>query len=327
MTTAYDKLDYHADAAVRGGQPEAHAFTHIGLYLGWLIRHDLHNPDLIRDDWASEIKSGDMTASDLSNAIDGTLASDLMTPEGAAFSDAYYQVYLDDYGEVFAGIPDYGVPDTLESYAQVAPVIERRYQEWVAAGRPVRGLSDASTTGAPRGADVDEPPAFEDQLRTTADEQRFAFEPPPRTVDMPHRAPDLEALIPRDVTRPPMFATSVTATEWGDPLLRRALKRLGVSPRDVQVANGIGGEGAATMTVTLYAVPGAAAADLDREFVTVITLPPRGRWEDRSVGGKRIHWSSGRQFHVAFWTLDGLVVHASSASDPRALEHLVVRLP
>ncbi|MEJ7803359.1 MAG: hypothetical protein WKH68_08315 [Candidatus Limnocylindria bacterium] len=50
MTTAYDKLDYHVDGALQAGQPEERAFTHIGLYLAWLIRHDLHNPELVRDD-------------------------------------------------------------------------------------------------------------------------------------------------------------------------------------------------------------------------------------------------------------------------------------
>src|SRR5690349_15012547 len=42
--TSYDRIDWHLDSAIAAGQPEENAFAHIGLYLAWLIRHDLHDP-------------------------------------------------------------------------------------------------------------------------------------------------------------------------------------------------------------------------------------------------------------------------------------------
>ena len=42
---SYDKLDWHLDAAVAAGRLEENAFTHIGIYLAWLIRNNLHDPE------------------------------------------------------------------------------------------------------------------------------------------------------------------------------------------------------------------------------------------------------------------------------------------
>ena len=39
--TVYDKLDWHLDAALSAGKPEENAFSHIGLYLGWLVRNEV----------------------------------------------------------------------------------------------------------------------------------------------------------------------------------------------------------------------------------------------------------------------------------------------
>jgi hypothetical protein len=336
VTTAFDKLDYHLDGALRAGQPEQHAFAHIGLYLAWLIRHDLHNPDLLRDDWAAAVKAGEMSGSDLADAIDGALVPDLMTAEGAAFTAACYDDYLDDYAEAFRAEGDYAVSDDADAYARIAPAIDRRYADWTSKGRPARGpveaeLAEPSTAGFNRAEDVDDETlsalAMAD-FASMADEQGWVIETVVGSgpIDMPHVAADLERLLPRDTTRPPMHTSSVSASEWGDPLLKRALKRLTVDARACVVASGIGGEGQAVLTATIYAVPNVTAGDLEREFAAVIHLPPRGRWETREVGGKRVRWSSGRPFHVAFWALDGMVVHAS-ASDAGRLEQLVVRLP
>jgi hypothetical protein len=60
---AYDKLDWHYDAAVEAGQPGENGFTHIGIYLAWLIRHDLHDPDSFPADHVEAIKRGKMTGS------------------------------------------------------------------------------------------------------------------------------------------------------------------------------------------------------------------------------------------------------------------------
>jgi hypothetical protein len=37
----YDRLDWHFDSAIVAGHPPENAFTHIGFYLAWIIRHAL----------------------------------------------------------------------------------------------------------------------------------------------------------------------------------------------------------------------------------------------------------------------------------------------
>lgn len=88
--TLYDKLDWHAGSAVENGQPEEHGFAHIGLYLRWLVLHDLHDRSFIPDDHAAAVAAGDMTGSHLADDIDTKLGSWVMTREGAGFSDACY---------------------------------------------------------------------------------------------------------------------------------------------------------------------------------------------------------------------------------------------
>lgn len=336
MTTAFDKLDYHVDGALRAGQPEQHAFTHIGLYLAWLIRHDLHNPEFLRDDWAAAVKAGEMSGSDLADAIDGALVSDLMTVEGAAFTAACYGDYLDDYAEAFRAEGDYAVSDDADAYARIAPVIDRRYKAWVSNGRPAAEPSEAEPPGPwtagfdpADGVDVEKLRALAmADFESAAAEQGWIVETVVGSgpIDMPHVAAALEDLLPRDITRPPMATSSVSASGLGDPLLKRALKRLGVDAGVCVVANGMGGEGPGVMTATIFTVPDTAAGDLEREFAGVIHLPRRGRWETRDVATKRVQWASGSPFHVAFWALDGMVLHAS-ASDAHRLEQLIAGLP
>ncbi|MDQ3691241.1 MAG: hypothetical protein M3406_14665 [Chloroflexota bacterium] len=333
MTTAFDKSDNHVDGAVQAGQPEGHAFTHIGLYLAWLIRHDLCNPNFIRPDWAVAVKAGEMTGSDLADAIDGKLVSDLMTPEGAAFTAAHYDDYLDDYATVFASEADYSVADDLGAYARIAPAIDRRYEAWVAGGRPKVGqhepdpvppdasdprIAAGETTEAKRRRTLDD-------FRTMAQARGWVIESSSGPEQLSHAARDLEELVPRDISQPPMSTDSVRANVGGNALLKRALKRLSVKPEECVVVNGIGGQGAGMVTVTLYAIRQLSADELEREFMTVLH-PSGGQWEERTIAGKRVYWAGGREFQVAFWALDGMVVHAS-AVDSRGLERLVARLP
>jgi hypothetical protein len=134
---------------------------------------------------------------------------------------------------------------------------------------------------------------------------------PPR----PHAAPELEQLIPAELTDPPLRLSSVPASDWGSSLLRRALKRLGVRAADARVVNGMGGRGEETLVVMLYAIPEMDRERLAAEFADVITLPPRGRWASREIAGRTVQWASGEEFTVTFWATDGLVVHVAGRAD------------
>ena len=89
-TLTYDRLDWHLDSAIEAGQPPENAFTHIGLYLAWLIRRQLHAPEVFPAGHVAAVKAGEMTGSDLADDVDGKLLESIMTAEGRAFSDACY---------------------------------------------------------------------------------------------------------------------------------------------------------------------------------------------------------------------------------------------
>jgi hypothetical protein len=151
------------------------------------------------------------------------------------------------------------------------------------------------------------------------------FEPPPQDERlMPHGAPELEALIPRDITSPPTALSSVSATQWGSSLLNRTLKRLGVKPRDVVVVNGVGGRGEEALMVALYGIPGVAREKLDAAFSFGLATPG-GKWQKLDVGGTLVNWATGHGLAAAYWARDGLVYHIGGREDmtKRAVQRIV----
>jgi hypothetical protein len=329
--TAYDKLDWHFDSAVSAGQPPENAFTHIGFYLAWLIRHDLHDARFLPAEHVEAVKRGEMTGSDLADDIDTKLVSQVMTREGQAFSDARYGTYTNEYGEEFKDLPDYAVVDDEQNYLRAAHLLDRLYADWVAAGRP-KASPEPPFDGdipMPTSVSVMVPPGFsEDQLGELLapwGDTDVTVMRPPTEEQMPHLAPDLEALIPRDLTVPPMVVSSVRATDWGSSLLNRALKRLDTRPKDAVVVTGMGGLGDQTLTVTIYGVPGVSAERLAAEFQAVFPRLPGSKWQAREIAGKSVAWASGSEFTQAYWTRDGQVVGV--AGDAGAVERAVSRLP
>lgn len=341
----YDDVDWHVEGAISAGQPEENAAIHIGLYLGWLIQHDLYNPDFFAPEWIEAVKRGEMTGSEALDAVDQKLVSDVMTGDGAAFTDWYYGRYLSDYAEAFADLPDYGIAGDAASHARIGPVLDLRFAEWRNGGRPAGSArpSDelpAELAGVPETYAVTFPPRdgwddlnpesreFLELEAARALEQGWTIlEPPPP----PHESPDLEAMIPIGMMKRPMVS-SVAATQWRNAALNRSLKRLGVDPRNALVANGIGSvsgpPGSGALTVTLYSVPGTSATRLDGEFRMVLKKPRGfpGREEDKEIVGRAVHWEIGPGWVGAWWALDALVV-ATSAPDDTHLEQLIQRLP
>lgn len=77
------------------------------------------------------------------SALDEALTDDDLSDDGRAFATAYYSgrddqsLYLDDYVDQFEDTESiYGVPDTWESYAAVAPFIASAFKRWTDAGKP-----------------------------------------------------------------------------------------------------------------------------------------------------------------------------------------------
>jgi hypothetical protein len=141
----YDKAKWHYDADNFGRDlaPEQ-GFVHTGLFLGWLVVHDLVDPVELADEAPEidEVRRRGRTGPELFQWIDGTLLSTMLTDEGNRFAAAYLDFdhggYLRDYEAVLGvGLPSlYHVADTWQNYDRLAKVIDRRYAAWQAAGRP-----------------------------------------------------------------------------------------------------------------------------------------------------------------------------------------------
>lgn len=346
--TAYDRIDWHHDSAVAAGQPPEHAFAHIGLYLAWLIRHDLHDPEVFPPAHVTAVKRGGMTGSDVADDIDHKLTADVMSDEGRAFSDARYTAYLDEYGQVFATEADYSVVDDDRSYARVAPAIDRLYADWVADGRPPpapepdeAGEAETDEAGEPEIDGAGEPElddlavdgsssgiwleGLDEATAELAGELGGVVIGDEAPDGVPHAAPELERLVPADLTTPPMAVHSVAASDWGSSLLNWALRRLEIGPQEATVVSAMGGAGPAVLTVLIYAVPGVTADRLSAAFEPSVLQPADGHAESRDVAGRTVNWVADSEFSVASWTRDGLVVHVAGL--PEAVEAAVARLP
>lgn len=335
----YDDVGWHWDSAVEAGYPEENAATHIGLYLGWLIRRDMYEPEFFPGEWVAAIKRGEMTGSEALDSVDNKLVSDLMTDEARAFTDWYYDIYVSDYAHHFADKREWSIRDDALSQGRIEPVIDERFAEWKNLGRP-KPSKTPTPEAEPSNLDFGEitvqltdiyDPGLDDDLRL-AQEEALAYareqgweivEPPPD----PHDAPDLEALVPTGLmVRPKVWSTS--AAHRGDRLLNRSLRRLSVEPQNVQVASGIGsaaGRDTGAISVTLFSVPGVEARQLEDEFSFIhrtSRLPDAGR---RTVAGRTVHWDNDID-SIAWWTRDGLVIWAA-APDDEMLVRLIELLP
>ncbi len=264
-----------------------------------------------------------------------------MVPDGQAFTDWYYDRYLEDYSNAFRELGDYRVPDNDATLATMRRVLDERFAEWTAAGRPAPmkveptfdpAIFEGATIGLPpreswQHFHPDVRAELEHQLATGEAFGLPAFEmPPPPKRRLSHAAPDLERLIPEG------FETvgSVPVSRSGAPMIKRAIKRLGVAPDDVHVATGSRSLSprAGTLELMLIGAPSLGRARLEDEFRAAFTPPriARAREADRTVGGHAVHWQDFDVFVSAWWCRDGLVMHAS-APDGAQLESLISLLP
>jgi hypothetical protein len=140
----YDDWHWHVEGHFPNDTPPEQGYVHIGVFVTWLNGRGLLDPA-----WVAGAKAGRtisaMTArrakpSALRDPSKGRLASEMLTPEGRAFSGAYYAPeygYARDWRGIFGRRADrYDVPDEWETYDRIAPLLDRRYGAWVAAGRP-----------------------------------------------------------------------------------------------------------------------------------------------------------------------------------------------
>ena len=140
----YDAWRWHTEGAFPKDQPPEQGYVHIGVFLTWLIDHDMLDPDWVEASGVKRavaaIRDRQETACALRDMTDGRLTSEMLNVEGQGFTGAYYAPeygYPRDWRRVFGRQADrYAVPDEWATYDRIEPLIEYRWGQWVAAGRP-----------------------------------------------------------------------------------------------------------------------------------------------------------------------------------------------
>jgi hypothetical protein len=140
----YDRWSWHTEGKFPKDLPPEQGFVHIGLYLTWLIDRDFLDPVWAREAGAegsaAAIKRREQTGSALRDLTRGSLTSAMVNFEGRGFTSAYYVPeygYARDYRDLFGRRADYyAVPDDWGSFDRLAPWLDRRLEQWAAAGRP-----------------------------------------------------------------------------------------------------------------------------------------------------------------------------------------------
>jgi hypothetical protein len=140
----YDKAKYHDDTIQELGLPEEHAANHTVFFLRWLVEHSLMS-ELFETEGTQVLaafRAGEASIHRLYEWWDNCLIDDMLSDEGNAFAQAYFDFergqYLKDYARVLQRtLPsEFHVPYSEENYQAIRVVIDRRYEEWRSASRP-----------------------------------------------------------------------------------------------------------------------------------------------------------------------------------------------
>lgn len=140
----YDKAKYHDDTIEEFGLPEEHAANHTVFFLRWLIEHSLVSSFFLSEgaDISAAFQVGEASIHDVYDWWDRCLIDDMLSDEGNAFAQAYFDFergdYLKDYVRVLQrDLPsEFHVPYTEPNYREMSAVIDARYAAWKADSRP-----------------------------------------------------------------------------------------------------------------------------------------------------------------------------------------------
>jgi hypothetical protein len=129
----YDKAKWHTDGKFPKDLKQYQAFVHTGMFVSWLIEHDMISPDFVAE--TSRFRSSELTGTQVYELWDGALVDDMLTDEGNRFAQSYFDFqsgqFLKDYEEVFPSAPTlYHVQDTRENYERIRDRINQRYDDW-----------------------------------------------------------------------------------------------------------------------------------------------------------------------------------------------------
>jgi len=134
----YDKAKFHFETIEKHGLPAIQSYVHTAFFLGWLIDKKLLD-DEFEEDSDSDIEAfreRQISAPRLFQRFDGCLDEEMLSPEGVAFANAYFDFergeYLSDYRKhLTKDLPsEFHVSDTWENYEVASAFISERYSAW-----------------------------------------------------------------------------------------------------------------------------------------------------------------------------------------------------
>lgn len=134
----YDKAKYHEESVRSLGLPEEHAYNHTTFFMSWLVKNHLMSDDFEKDknNPVSDYRNGKISINRLYEWWDCCLISDMLSAEGNAFAQTYFDFdkgrYLKDYSKhLQRDLPTpFHVPYTAENEVTIHAVIDKRYREW-----------------------------------------------------------------------------------------------------------------------------------------------------------------------------------------------------
>lgn len=137
----YDDVTWHSEGDFPTDLPEEAGATHIGMFVAWLLLHDLASSDHAEafSEQQKQLRNRQITpGAYLLQVCDGKFVSDDFNETGNAFARDYYDMqsgnYIADYEKYLASdLPTaYHVQDSWENYDKLMPVVEKRYAAWCA---------------------------------------------------------------------------------------------------------------------------------------------------------------------------------------------------
>jgi hypothetical protein len=137
LRSVYDKAKYHLESVENDGLDEVQAYVHTAFYLRWILEHKLFSQEFFEEskEEIEKFQNRELTALQIYQNWDGCLIDDMLSDEGNAFSQFYFDFekgqYIHDYGILADDLWSiFSLRFNDENYSKIEPLIDRAYQSW-----------------------------------------------------------------------------------------------------------------------------------------------------------------------------------------------------
>ncbi len=134
----YDDVSWHYDGDFPPELTEKNACTHIGMFIGWVIKRGLEGEFLkeIASDGIRKLKSGEITGGEfIYSYCDGKLTNEDLSDSANKFAEEYYEnddAYMSDYAEALGEdvLTLYHVEDNPNNALLIKDILDKRFKEY-----------------------------------------------------------------------------------------------------------------------------------------------------------------------------------------------------